>query len=129
MIFTKTALNTIRTDLNAALAVVAAKHGITLDFKNISYSDNSFRTTLHGSSSESAVDNNKSEFERYAARFGINVTAFNETFINRGDTFTIVGIKPRSHKYPILAKQRSNGKTYKMPMSAIPAELKSTWAA
>ena len=129
MIFTKPVLKTLRTDIDAALAAVAAKHGITLDIGNISFDSNSFRTTLSAKSSDVAVENDSSEFDRYAARFGIKKEAFNEMFSFQGDMFTVVGIKPRSTKYPLLAKQRSNGKTYKLPVSYLPAKFLESWAA
>ena len=41
-----------------------------------------------------------------------------QEFQRSGKTFTIVGLKPRSKKYPILAKC-SDGKTYKLPVDLV----------
>jgi hypothetical protein len=54
------------------------------------------------------------DFNRFAASFGIT-KKLGDTFFFRYETYEIVGLKPRSSKYPLLAKNISSGKTFKFP--------------
>ena len=119
----------MRLEIDAALAKVAAKHGITLEIGNISFSADSFRTTLSAKSSADPLENAKSDFIKSAYSVGLLKDAFGKTFDVRGDTFKIIGVKPRSHKYPVIGKDMSNGKEYKLPLSYVPSNLKESWAA
>lgn len=121
--FTNSNLKTIRADIADALNAVNKKHGITLNLGNIRYSDSEFSGKLTGSGATNSTDVARLKFEKYAISFGIKAKAFGEIFTSRGDTFKIVGIKERSYKYPVLAKNVANGKTYKLPVDMLSSEL------
>ena len=56
----------------------------------------------------------QNEWNLYCHQFGLLTTDFGRTFKHRSSTFTVIGIKPRSPKYPVLA-QNTRGKVYKFP--------------
>jgi len=120
--FTKPNLDIIRADVNKALASVAKAHGITLDIGNIRFSEEQFTTKLTGTASATADGAARLNFERFASKFGIRPDSFGKTFDSRDQKFTIVGIKERSHKYPIIAES-SKGGTFKLPLKMIPGKL------
>lgn len=89
------------------------EHGVRVNIGNITYQQNEIRTKLTVRSnavSDDAIA--EKDFKRNAFYFGLNADDFGKSFKSRGETFTICGIKPRSRKYPILAKN-ARGKTYK----------------
>lgn len=57
-------------------------------------------------------------FNHYAARYGLTPEDFGATFTSKSHLYEICGLKPRSKKYPILAK-RMDGKTFKFSASHI----------
>jgi len=67
------------------------------------------------------------DFTRYAdsgAWEGITGSDLGRTLPHAGNTITIVGAKPRSHKYPILVEY-ANGKQYKYPAATIARAIKA----
>lgn len=126
MKFTKSVLKAMRQDIDAALAVVAKKHGITLSIGNISFDANSFRTTLSAKGSEDTNENEQVEFLANAGKIGLDNKAYGAIFSSNGSDFEIVGVVPRRRKYPISARKVSNGGSFKFTMDAIPQKYK-TW--
>ena len=49
----------------------------------------------------------------YANMVGLEPSDFGMEFTQRGDTYTLCGLKTRNRKFPILAKKASDGKIYK----------------
>ena len=62
-----------------------------------------------------AITREAEDFKRCAFKWGLSPDDLGKVFINPydGKTYTIIGAKPRSKQYPILAKQ-NNGKVYKL---------------
>jgi hypothetical protein len=130
--FDKSNLKDLRKDLEAALASVAKKHGIAITFKNINFYAPDFitaKTTLEmtalGDSSAAsdpraaALVKAQADFKAYASSFGLTPEQYGVTFKHGRDTYKLVGFKPRSPRFPILATNVANGTTYKLPESAI----------
>lgn len=121
----------LREEVNAALASVAEKHGITLEVGGITYSDNHFDAKLKGRTiSEDGVDEHaKKEFEVYASRFGVKPEAFGVEFDMPGTgKVEVSGITPRSRKYPILVTVKKGvnvGTVYKVSASMLPHSMQA----
>lgn len=109
--FDSSNLDEVRDQINNTLAAVLKQYGLTAKIGNIRYSSNDFRTTLTVSTGSNA-DAAQREFERHAYKFGLAVDLFGKSFMHHGEKFTITGIKPKSRKYPVLAKN-AKGTTYK----------------
>lgn len=118
-------LKAFRGDFAKAVAELEKKHGIKLNLGNIRYDAESFRTTMTAvntketksagiTASPEALD-----FKQYAESFGLKATDLGRVFINRGDKYKIIGLKPRSHKYPIIAERVIGGQRYKFSVAAI----------
>ena len=58
------------------------------------------------------------DFRKQAALYGLQASDLGRTFRQRRSTFTIIGCKPRSYKYPILCRNQ-NGKVYKFPVDQV----------
>jgi hypothetical protein len=122
--FDKTAVITLRAEIEQALQTVAAKHGIAIKAGNASYSGTNVQIKLEMSVKDaSGVTQTKevSDFKLLAARYGLKPEDLGRTFTVRGKTFTLAGIDRKSFKYPILAT--SNGKMMKLQIADVKLAL------
>lgn len=120
MAFNKQELKEMRGEIAAALKSVEEKFGVDFSLGTISYTSNAFSAKLtctQRNENGESVSPEALDFQRYAKQFGIT-KQLGDAFVSGGQTFTIVGLKPRSHKYPILGKG-ANGKVYKFPTRCV----------
>ena len=108
----KVTLRIIREKMDAALASLE-EIGIHAKATNISYQDQNatvkVEISVMGENGE-VVSKEALDYERYREMY--ELPELGTTFTNRGTTYTITGLKPRSTKYPVLA-MRADGKTFK----------------
>ena len=123
MTFTRAKVKTIRTEIDKALAAVAAKHGVEFSLGTIRFSDTDLRGTLKCVSADK--DAGRKMFERDAFRVGVKKDAYGKTFTSNGKTFRITGINTRAKKYPICAETVNRGDKYKFPVRSLPSNLRS----
>ena len=118
--FNRQNIRQINSELEAALKQVAEKYGLEVKLGNTRFTSDNFTTKVQVATvGEGGITMSKeaTDFNRYKTILGINMELGQE-FQRSGKTFTIVGLKPRSKKYPILAKC-SDGKTYKLPVDLV----------
>jgi hypothetical protein len=127
--FDKSNLKTLRADIDAAFAAIRQKHGVSISIGNISYSPEkaTSRLTLVAVGDPSLASDPRAaaavkmqgEFKLYAPSFGLTAEQYGATIKHGRDTYKLVGFSPRSPRFPILATNIANGKTFKLPESAI----------
>lgn len=118
--FNRQNIRQINSELEAALKQVAEKYGLEVKLGNTRFTGDNFSTKVQVATvAEGGITMSKeaTDFNRYKTILGINIELGQE-FQRSGKTFTIMGLKPRSKKYPILAKC-SDGKTYKLPVDLV----------
>jgi hypothetical protein len=106
--------------VNEVLAGLSKELGLSFSTGSIRFDSNGFTTKLTATASASDGSSRTKEavdFETHAMSFGLKPSDLGHKFTHGGDEFTITGLKPRSSKYPILAKNRM-GKTFKFPIYA-----------
>ena len=110
----------LRVEMDEALQAVGEKYGLKLETGNISYNDCGFRAKVTASIiDEDGVDKAaKREWDLYAGQFGLKSEWFGKEFNSQGRTFTVVGIKPRARKMPVVAKN-GDGSLYKFRAAAL----------
>jgi len=64
------------------------------------------------------------DFKALAKFYGLGTDDLGKPFVIRGERYEIVGLKPKSHKFPILGRNR-NGKVYKFPVESVKRGLES----
>lgn len=109
-------LRALRTDLDAALAAVCAKHGITLSVGKMTYSANEFTARLTGNTaatgatieatSATGLPANHAWVKQWNSSitmFGIPTDALGKEVTVRGQRFLLAGLT-RSPREPIAAK-------------------------
>jgi|694.fasta_scaffold24073_12 hypothetical protein len=115
--FDKQNLKTLRSDIEAALAEVAKKHGITLGVGNISFRADSFSakitaaTVAEGDDSDGVMSGKQmkwaQDFKSHASLFGMKHTDLGKTVTIGAFTYVIVGARPRAKQNIVL--QNPNG--------------------
>lgn len=121
--FTPKNLDEIRVELDKMLLEYGKQKGIAFQIGNISYTGNSFSTTLkcvEGSTSD-AVD--REEWNKYCAKFDLTPEDFGKKFAYQEKKWQVVGIKPYSQN-SIVVKEIDSGKLYKFFPSRVAAEIK-----
>jgi len=109
--FNKANLREVREVINAALTDALSELGLTADIGNIKYGEADFNCKLTVSCGSDA-DAAQREWDKYAPMLGLTSEDFGKTFSQDGKLFTVVGIKPKSPKFPIIAMDAS-GTRYK----------------
>lgn len=129
--FDKANLKTLREDIDAALAQVAEKHGISLSIKNIRFDAANFRTQLEGATKgpTGEVINGDLATLREHGKFWLG-DAFDANRAYRdpisGAMVLLVGLNMKRQKYPVIYKNLSNGKSYKTSIEMAKRMIAST---
>jgi hypothetical protein len=77
--FDSSNLKTLRADLDAALAVIAEKHGITLEIGRIGFSAGEFRAQMTGKVEAIAAEQDRSLLVSMASVFGLDIDRVAQT--------------------------------------------------
>ena len=110
--FNKSNLSGLRTDINAALAEVMKKHGISIEIGNISFSGEQFTTKLTAKTGSSTTEESaKNEWEKYATVYGMKPEWFGKKVFISGSNHTITKLLPSKRKN-IVQITSADGKKY-----------------
>lgn len=120
--FTSSNIDLVQSDIKAALACVAEKHGVSIKFGIVRYSADSYGTRMEVFAADGG-DVAQVEFNKYCGKFGIKPSAYGSTFVSRGTEYTVCGIKPRAKGYPIVAVN-ARGTRYKFEAKALNDQFK-----
>lgn len=126
--FDRDSVRNVRNVLQFALEDVAKKLGVKVNVGAANFTSNNivFKVEVAKVATGGQVLSRDAEdFKTYAPRWGLKATDLGRSFRYSGEVYTVTGAKPRSYKFPILAKRRSDGKTYKMPVDAVRFSLES----
>lgn len=122
--FSKSDVQTLRREIDSALAVVAAKHGVNISLGNCRFSSTEARfakltvnpksiATIVTAGSSSVADTPEArEYQSLAYMFNLPKDGLGKTFTSMGKMFTIAGLKSSRRKYPVSAVS-STGRRFK----------------
>ena len=115
--FDKRNLDTVRKAIVKALKPVGESLGLTLDIGNISYQADSFKTPLTVKVGTDPKAHAKAEWDKYCSMFGFKKEHFGKTITQGVNVYKIVGIAPKSSKYPVIV-EKNDEKGVKLTLSA-----------
>ena len=118
--FSRQSLKALRVDLDAAMAKVAAKHGISLTAGNISYSPSTATIKVEAgviSASGVVVTKEAKAFDQYKNLVGLGSLNVGDAVVVQGKDYTITGYKPRSKSAVCI--ENANGTGYKVSVDMI----------
>jgi len=110
----------MREAINTELASLEEYFGVTVNLGNIRYSDDSLSVKLELRVGGDPEEHARKDWEKNCAFYGFKAEDFGREFTYALDTYKVVGINPRSRKFPLVAERVKNGKQYKMPVSVVP---------
>lgn len=93
----------INSEIESALKAVAEKYGVAIKVGNSRFSNNNCTTKIEIATvaeSGEVLTKEAVDFNRYASSMFQITKKLGDTFEFRYDTYEIVGLKPRSSKYP-----------------------------
>jgi hypothetical protein len=121
--FDRPRLKELRRKIEVALSEVGAAEGIDFSLGGISFSDHSFTVSVKAAMISDGISSfEQVEWNQYCRSFGLEEEDFGKSFRDKGSVMTIVGIKPRSSKYPIIVRDEA-GKQYKMTLDYVQFKL------
>jgi hypothetical protein len=128
--FNRTNVRTLNEEVAAALEPIAKKHGLVLDRKGKTfYRDRMpamFQFIVRVEDADGNVLGAKAqEFKDGARLVGLDPSDLGKEFVSRGSRYRITGLNLRARKYPVLAENLSNGKTYKFAESVVKRGLEA----
>lgn len=117
---TRADVKTVHEAVREALQGVANEFGLTYAPGRVNFSD----AEMRGSFTLAAVAASgiPADFIKHCGSYGLKPEDFGSEFVSNGRTFTITGIKPRRHKYPISGKGARGG-GYKFEADKVVAGL------
>jgi hypothetical protein len=123
-VFDKKNLPAIRSAMDKALATVAKEFGLKISTGSCSYTPNTatFKVSLLTFSDDGEVITKEaSDFRRYAkmGAMELKIEDLGRKIVYGGNEYTITGLNPRAHRFPILAVASRDGKTYKLPLKSV----------
>ena len=118
MKLTKTEFNTLRSEIETALASVAAKYGCIVEAGNIKY--DAINTTVSVSFKSETPDKSADQlnFETYCGSYGFAPADYGFAFTYQGKQYRFVSFKTSARKYPCVC-DCSDGKTVCFTAEAI----------
>lgn len=123
--FTPASLKLLREEIDAALAAITKKHGVSMSIGKISFSAQQCSTTLSmvaACNTGEAQNPEKVNWDKYAELFGLSKDDFGKTFQDGGKTYKVDGVAPRSTRFPIIV-EREDGQRFKFPESRVKLAL------
>ena len=123
MKLTKTEFNTLRSEIETALASIAAKYGCIVEAGNIKY--DAINTTVSVSFKSETPDKSADQlnFETYCGSYGFDKEDFGFTFTYQGKQYRFLSFKTSARKYPCVC-DCSDGKTVCFTAEAIHTLMK-----
>ncbi len=123
---TRETVRNLRENLNAKLAALGNELGLSLKLGNCTYgmANATFKLEVAPLNSDGSppVTKESDDFMMHARSFGLQPTDLDKSFSEGGYTFTVVGLKPRSHRYPVVCR-RKDGKMFKFPADRVQRAL------
>jgi len=128
--FTRANVRELMAEVKKALEPVAERYGLTLDRKGRSFYRDKVPVMFEllvtkEDENGVALDGKAQEFKRHASLMGMKASDLGREFTYAGKVYRITGMNRRAKKYPILAEDVRQGKSYKFPADFVREALKS----
>ena len=131
----KQTLKQFRMSFKESVKSLEEEYGVRVNMKNITYGDASFTSkieVINGVNAKEVARNSfKEDLDKYGHRYPkITIEHFDKGLRYYGNQIKIVGLKPRSPKYPIVYKKGgtlfSSSKRFKTTYESIKVALEIT---
>ena len=120
--FDRTNLRSISADIEAVLAPVAAKYGITFTYKGARFMPDNATFRIEGATmGTNGVANTRERdaFKLYANLYGMKDTDLDREITYGGERYIIKGLNTRRQKYPVVSTRVRDGKTILLTLEGV----------
>ena len=126
MSLTRADVRALRDRLEAALAGFGDDVQVTVGSATYSPNNATFKVELAAVGEDGeAVTKEAEDFQRYCRIYGLRPEDLNREFEYGGTRYKLIGCKPRSTKFPLLAENVGSGKVYKLPAAVVQLALQA----
>ena len=111
----------IRKRLQAVIKPLARELSMAIDLGHCTFQASHCRFQLKAAVKDSdgkAMTEDAEAFKRHAKLFGFEPTDLGKEFVFQGQRYSICGFRPKSRKYPVIARSDS-GKVYKFACRSV----------
>ena len=126
MKLTKNEFNTLRSEIETALASVAAKYGCIVEAGNIKYDDILTTVSVQFKSETEDKSADQLNFEMYCGRYGFAPEHYGFTFTYQGKQYRLTSFRTTARKYPCVC-ECNDGKTVCFTVEAISVMMENAW--
>lgn len=115
----------VKKRLETAVTPLAEELGVAIDFGSCTFNTSNCKLQLKVSVLDpdgKAMTEESESFRTNAKLFGLEPDDLGREFTFRGQSYTICGLKPKSRKYPVIARS-DNGKDYKFACRTVLSAL------
>ena len=116
-------LKEIGREVQDAISMVESEFNVRFNFQGIEQRGDVARFILDmrelSVDGESAIDPWIVTWNAHATKHGFNLSDRGKTFHSNTRTFKLLGLKPRNTKYPVIAENVRNGRSYKFRASSV----------
>jgi len=119
--FNRPACRILSKAVEAALAPVGKEFGVDFSYKGGNYSPANLTMKIEAAiiGADGQVKSREAEdFKKMAQYYGLEADDLNKEVVLNGRRGKIIGLKPRSRKYPIIVEVE-NGKMFKYPVNSV----------
>jgi hypothetical protein len=116
----------LRDALQAALAPFAAANGVAVEVGSASFTGGEvrFQVDVTEIAADGTARTREAEaYEKLATLYGLPAGSLGREFQSNGKAFTITGLNARAGRFPVMAKDKASGRTYRFPVATIVARL------
>jgi len=124
--FDRATVRETRSRLQAALDTVAKELGCQIQVGNASFSgpNCTFKVECAVVGKDGTAQTQETtDFKALATRYGLSPDDLGKVFTTGGHEYRVAGLKPKSHRYPIVAVRVKDDKTYKFPADVVKLAL------
>jgi hypothetical protein len=126
-IITRSALKVLKNDIDAALVALGEKHGVVLETGNGRFSPSNATVKLKIScinKGGEVLSKEAEDFKQDCWKFGLQPEDLGKSFRSNVKEWKVVGLLPRSRKYPVLCERLPDGKRFKFPAKVVEEGLR-----
>lgn len=112
----------INIQINGAISKVLTENSLTMLKSNGRFGEDTLKLTMEFKEmqkGEKPLEALKRDFDRIAILYGLQKEHYGKIFMFNGTKFCVVGISPKSRKYPIRCEQLKTGKVFKFTAESV----------
>lgn len=118
-IFNRDNLKELRGVLQGYFREIKENYGVDIRIGSMTYDANKFTARIEANILPEGKTLAEADFEEHARVWGLMEADLGREFRFKGDTYRIIGARPRARKYPIIGMQLSTGRKFVFPPEAV----------